>query len=206
MSTSTMSPAERLAANDAAGVGEGQIEAPNDAAAEETDDALAERAEALAAEQALLDGEDRDTPDMPEGAADDVEPAYGNPEEPVDLPTPSELAERLRNASGIAGDEDEARGEPDEQDGGTPEPAAQLTLHAGGAQPNVSEFKLNGRSLDLGVSTQFKKGSKTEIRIVVEWPEIDFIDKHDKETGQVTDTIRRHKGKIVSYELEGVDA
>ena len=178
-----------------------EVAAALEAAGAESDE---ERAERLAAEQAELDSEDRQTPDYPDGAADDPVSDPPAHEEPAAESEPEEtLAERLRRESGLAGDEDEARGEtPDGQLPGMPEP--KLTSHAGGAKPTSSEFKLNGRSLDLGPATQFAKGSKTRIVLDVEWGTVAFVDKHDKETGQTTETIRRHTGKIVSYELEDV--
>lgn len=156
-------------------------------------DARAAKAAELAAEQDALDNEDRQTPDRPEGAADD------------DSPEDEEsLAEQLRKQSGLAGDHAEARGEepPASELPGMPE--RKLTSNAGGEKPTGSEFKLNGKALELGASTEFKKGTRTRIVLDVEWGTVAFIDKHDKETGQITDTIRRHTGKIVSYELEDV--
>jgi hypothetical protein len=164
-------------------------------------DAEADARAAAAAEQAALDEEDRQTPDLPEGAADDEEPPEldGSTAAEADRqPAGDELAASLRNASGIAGDEAEARGELPGM------PPKKLTSHAGGQAPNLSEFKLNGRSLDLGAGTQFDKGSRSTILIEVEWTGVNFVDKHDKETGQVTDTIRRHAGKIIGYGLEDV--
>jgi hypothetical protein len=121
-------------------------------------------------------------PDRPEGAADD----------------PS-LAERLRKEAGLADDEAEARGELPGM------PPRKLTLNAGGEEPSISAFKLDGRSIDLGAATQFDKGDTVYLRIGVRFYDVHFVDKHDKETGQVTDTTRRHVGKIVSYELEDVE-
>jgi hypothetical protein len=77
---------------------------------------------------------------------------------------------------------------------------SQLTLLAGGETPTTSEFKLAGRSIEL--TGEFEKGSSSVLKIGVEWGAVEFIDKHDKETGQVVETIRRHKGRIVSYDVE----
>jgi hypothetical protein len=76
----------------------------------------------------------------------------------------------------------------------------QLSLDAGGEKPTVSEFKLAGRSIEL--EGEFKKGSTTVLTVGIEWVAVEFVDKHDKETGQITGTTRRHKGRIVSYDVE----
>ena len=76
----------------------------------------------------------------------------------------------------------------------------QLSLVAGGEPPTTSEFKIAGRSIEI--SGEFEKGSQSVLRIGVEWGAVEFVDKHDKETGQIIETIRRHKGKIVSYDVE----
>jgi hypothetical protein len=77
---------------------------------------------------------------------------------------------------------------------------AQLTLDAGGEKPTVSEFKLAGRSIEL--EGEFEKGSTTVLKVGIEWTAIEFVDKHDSETGQIVSTTRRHKGRIVSYDVE----
>lgn len=76
----------------------------------------------------------------------------------------------------------------------------QLTLDAGGEVPTTSEFKLAGRSLEL--DREYAKGETLVLRVGIKFGEVDFIDHEDKETGQVVKTIRRHKGKIVSYDVE----
>jgi hypothetical protein len=79
-------------------------------------------------------------------------------------------------------------------------PGTQLTLDAGGEKPTVSEFKLAGRSIEL--EGEFEKGSTTVLKVGIEWTAIEFVDKHDSETGQIVSTTRRHKGRIVSYDVE----
>jgi hypothetical protein len=64
----------------------------------------------------------------------------------------------------------------------------------------VSEFKLAGRSIEL--EGEFEKGSTTVLKVGIEWTAIEFVDKHDSETGQIVSTTRRHKGRIVSYDVE----
>jgi hypothetical protein len=122
-----------------------------------------------------------EAPDRPEGAADD------------------ELSDEAREA--IAKAEQES-GETPDQDPMTSAygPASQLTLLAGGEIPTESQFKLAGRSLEL--EGQFEKGESIVLRVGIKFGEVDFIDHEDAETGQVVKTIRRHKGKIVSYDVE----
>jgi hypothetical protein len=76
----------------------------------------------------------------------------------------------------------------------------QFSLLAGGETPTESQFKLAGRSLEL--PDEYEKGADLVLRIGVKIGEVDFIDHEDKETGQVVKTIRRHKAKIVSYDVE----
>lgn len=181
-----------------------------------TEQSAAEARAALDREQAELDAGEREHPDRPEGAADEIEagsaPAH---EEAAEEET---LAERLRRESGIAADHAAARGETPEEpqegpqtngsaDGQLPGmPASRLTANAGGAKPDSSEFKLNGRSLELGAATQFAKGAKLRLEVEAEVVAVEFVDKHDKETGQITGTVRRHKLKIGGYELEDVSS
>jgi hypothetical protein len=119
----------------------------------------------------------QEAPDRPEGAADDAE-AHAEALAAAE-------AEHLANIAGAA----------HETAVGT-----QFSLLAGGETPTESQFKLAGRSLEL--PDEYEKGADLVLRIGVKIGEVDFIDHEDKETGQVVKTIRRHKAKIVSYDVE----
>jgi hypothetical protein len=135
-----------------------------------------------------------EAPDRPEGAADD--PLSDEAREAIEAAEFEKAAAEAeaRHASGEPGPEPSQ--DPMSSAYG---PASQLTLLAGGEAPSTSEFKLAGRSIEI--PGQFAKGSTSVLTIGVQWGAVEFVDKLDNETGQVVETIRRHKGKIVAYEL-----
>jgi hypothetical protein len=120
----------------------------------------------------------QEKPVRPEGAADD------------------ELSEEAREAI-----EQHAEKTPKADQGSTVGPYTQLTLEAGGESPTISELKLAGRSIELD-ARQFKKGDVVRLSIEIKVGEVAFVDKHDKETGQVVSTTRRHKATVSGYEFE----
>lgn len=171
----------------------------------EQDKEADERAEKYAAEQAE---QDRSQPDRPEGAADEGGDILAADEEPGDTtgPEPS-LAEKALDAAGITGDHAEARADAiEKKEKAQAElanmPERKLNSVIGGEEPTLSEFKLSGKSLELGSGTQFEKGERTTFLVEVEWGAVALIDKHDKETGQIVDTVRRHTARIIGYGVE----
>jgi hypothetical protein len=76
---------------------------------------------------------------------------------------------------------------------------SQLTLSVGGEVPNVSQVKLRGGSIAIRAG-EFKKGDVVELAIRARCVEIDVVDKIDGQTGDVTETIRRHVFKAVHVE------
>jgi hypothetical protein len=71
----------------------------------------------------------------------------------------------------------------------------QLSLLAGGEEPDSSTFKLRGGSLP--VEGEFEKGSIVILRVVASVDEVTFADKKDND-GYVVSTERRHVAKIMS--------
>jgi hypothetical protein len=131
----------------------------------------------------------QEAPDRPEGAADDgVDPTTAPPEGKVFTTSSTEVAVDAAELASIANAAHETA------------VGTQFSLLAGGETPTESQFKLAGRSLEL--PDEYEKGADLVLRIGVKIGEVDFIDHEDKETGQVVKTIRRHKAKIVSYDVE----
>jgi hypothetical protein len=92
---------------------------------------------------------------------------------------------------------DAGEGEAAKPDG--PPPIAgvsrQLSLIAGGEEPDGSEFKMRGGSVP--VEGEFKKGDVIEVVVKLSVDEVAFIDKKDND-GYVTSTTRRHIAKPLS--------
>lgn len=90
--------------------------------------------------------------------------------------------------------EDRAKQEPPAQE---PIPGTdhQLTLIAGGETPDSAEVKFRGGSVPI--EGQFDKGEVVEVVIKIRIAEVHFVDKIDK-FENVTSTVRRHQGKMVS--------
>lgn len=85
----------------------------------------------------------------------------------------------------------------------------QLAIHVGGKlnstvggdTPDVSTVKLKGGSVAIAGGGQLKKGETKNLLIKVKVCEVDFVDKEDRSTGEVTETERRHIAKIVGVEV-----
>lgn len=71
----------------------------------------------------------------------------------------------------------------------------QLTLLAGGEEPDSSSFKMQGGKVP--VEGQFEKGDLIDLIVKVRVAEVDFVDKVDKD-GYVVGTDRRHIAKPLS--------
>jgi hypothetical protein len=80
-----------------------------------------------------------------------------------------------------------------------PEPipgaSKQLSLIAGGEEPDSATFKMRGGSIP--VEGEFEKGSTIKVEVTLSVDEIQFVDKKDKD-GYVVATERRHIGKTLS--------
>jgi hypothetical protein len=74
-----------------------------------------------------------------------------------------------------------------------PGTGSQLSLLAGGDEPETAEVKLRGGSLP--VEGQYEKGEVVNLMIKVRIAEVHFVDVIDK-YGNVTSTVRRHVGKM----------
>lgn len=70
----------------------------------------------------------------------------------------------------------------------------QLTLLAGGEEPDSSEVKFRGGAVPL--SGQYDKGDIIEVVLKIRVGEVAFADTHDK-YGNVTSTVRRHTGVMI---------
>lgn len=90
--------------------------------------------------------------------------------------------------------EDRAAQEPPSQEP-IPGTGHQLTLIAGGDEPDSAEVKFRGGSVPI--EGQFDKGEVVEVIIKIRIAEVHFVDKIDK-FENVTSTVRRHQGKMVS--------
>lgn len=75
-----------------------------------------------------------------------------------------------------------------------PGTGSQLTLIAGGEEPNSSEVKFRGGAVPI--EGQFDKGDIIEIVLKIRVGEVAFADSHDK-YGNVTNTVRRHTGVMI---------
>lgn len=82
------------------------------------------------------------------------------------------------------------------------EASGQLGLKIGGRKPDAAQVKLRGGSIDLRQG-QFEKGEYANILCKVRCAEVHLVDKIDRSTGDVTDTIRRHILKIEHVEKVG---
>lgn len=69
----------------------------------------------------------------------------------------------------------------------------QLSLTAGGDDPETSEVKFRGGSVPI--EGQFDKGEIVNVMVKVRIAEVHFVDTIDK-YGNVTGTVRRHVGKM----------
>lgn len=77
--------------------------------------------------------------------------------------------------------------------------SGQLSMKVGGEKPETAQVKLQGGSIHLREG-QFDKGEYVNLAVKARCAEVHFIDKIDKSTGEVVDTIRRHKLKIEHVE------
>jgi len=71
----------------------------------------------------------------------------------------------------------------------------QLSLLAGGEEPDSSSFKMQGGKVN--VEGQFDKGDVIDLIVKVRVAEVDFVDKVDND-GYVVGTDRRHIAKPLS--------
>ncbi len=71
----------------------------------------------------------------------------------------------------------------------------QLSLLAGGEEPDSSSFKMRGGSIP--VEGEFVKGDIVKVMVTLTVDEVHFIDKKDKD-GYVVGTERRHIAKPLS--------
>lgn len=97
--------------------------------------------------------------------------------------------------------EDRADDEPDEAE---PEPTIrgtkgrrQLSLLAGGEDPDMSSFKMQGGK--IAVEGEFEKGTTVDLYVKVRIAEVHFVDKVDDD-GYVVSTDRRHIAKPLSIQ------
>lgn len=80
-------------------------------------------------------------------------------------------------------------------------PGGQLNLQVGGAKPDKSTVKLRGGSIEIAGGGQLKKGEVRNILVKVRIDEVHFVDKHDNQTGDLTQAERRHIAKMIGVEL-----
>lgn len=111
---------------------------------------------------------------------DDTDPAWDD--EP-----PESVEDKVEEGEQIAIDE------PERLEGTSRRP--QLSLLAGGEEPDSSSFKMQGGKVP--VEGQFDKGDTIDLLVKVRVAEVDFVDKHDKD-GYVVGVDRRHIAKPLS--------
>lgn len=75
----------------------------------------------------------------------------------------------------------------------------QLSLRVGGAKPDKATVKLRGGSIGIPQG-QYEKGDTVNLMVKVKCAEVHFVDKTDGQTGEVTETERRHVFKISGVE------
>jgi len=80
-------------------------------------------------------------------------------------------------------------------------PGGALNLQVGGAKPDKSTVKLRGGSIEIAGGGQLKKGEVRNILVKVRIDEVHFVDKHDNQTGDLTQAERRHIAKMIGVEL-----
>lgn len=104
--------------------------------------------------------------------------------------------ERVGEGTGDGTIEDAANGEPNSpkiMQEPLPGTGQQLSLLAGGDEPESAEVKMRGGS--LVVEGQFDKGEVVNLMIKVRIAEVHFVDQIDN-FGNVTGTVRRHIAKM----------
>lgn len=82
------------------------------------------------------------------------------------------------------------------------EGSGQLGLKIGGSKPDTSQVKLQGGSINLG-STHFEKGEYVNLVVKARVAAIEIVDKIDRSTGDVVETVRRHKLRVEYVEKVG---
>lgn len=75
----------------------------------------------------------------------------------------------------------------------------QLTLTVGGETPTKATVKLRGGKIDVE-SGDLDKGKVVDLVVKARIVEVDFVDKTNGATGEVTETERRHVARIMSVE------
>jgi hypothetical protein len=75
----------------------------------------------------------------------------------------------------------------------------QLSLIAGGAAVEVSTAKMRSRKISVPQG-EFEKGQLVSVLVKCRVDEVHFVDKHDGQTGELTETERRHILRPVALE------
>lgn len=75
----------------------------------------------------------------------------------------------------------------------------QLSFQVGGKKPTSTQLRLVGGKVEIG--DVFVKGQTIELRVTCTVGAIEFVDEHDKVTGQTIGCQRRHKAKIDSVSV-----
>jgi hypothetical protein len=109
-----------------------------------------------------------------------------DPEWDIEDDAPESVEDKLDSGEQGAFDEDEERIEGRR---------TQLSLLAGGEEPDSSSFKMQGGKVN--VEGQFDKGDVIDLIVKVRVAEVDFVDKVDND-GYVVGTDRRHIAKPLS--------
>lgn len=75
----------------------------------------------------------------------------------------------------------------------------QMSLLAGGKAPETSTAKMRSRKIAVP-SGEFEKGAIVDVVVKCRVDEVHFVDKHDNQTGEITEVERRHILKPIGLE------
>lgn len=118
-------------------------------------------------------------------------PAGNGGPQSVPDPDPAQEPGAEEPAAGFPGE-----GEPEEDPPAIPElvieGARQLSMKVGGSKPDESLVKMRGGSIAVGNGGEFEKGSLVDLTVRCRVQEVHFVDKVDKQTGEIVGTVRRH--------------
>lgn len=101
------------------------------------------------------------------------------------------------NEGDLPGEGEEEQGQPELPPVEVEGTGQQLTLEVGGERPTKATVKLQGGSIGIPVG-QFDKGEEIDLVIRARCMAVAVIDKRDGQTGQITETERRHTFKVTN--------